>query len=259
MAFQLESGQARGENFSDAPEWAQMLVQINQDILNRTGKGSAEGTLELMSGLAQGADIFKNPASLQSAIGALDQGLRQPSSTAAQAMQYAVLRQQNPGASRWELRKMQEEGINDPDQLDGILKRLQMSSGNNSDLMMENVAAMFPNMSLNQVEGVVKGFQEDGTTRMKLSSDFGAEKQRISDRAFEATGTLAQRTAYFDNFFMNKGQTMNEYFSNKFDEAGDVVDEFSKGMMKGSAALGKFISNLGMMKKLDLSSNKVTK
>ena len=255
MTAQQAAGVAVGGNFSDAPEWAQMLVQIGQDQLLRLGESNQIDTIRMLSGLAQGADIFKNPASLQSSIQAIDQGMRQPNSSAAQAMQYAVLRQQNPGASRWELRKMQEEGINDPDQLDGILKRLQASSGNNSDIMMENVAAMFPNLSLRQVEGLVQGFQDDGTVMMgtqTLMDEFG-QTQNIGARAKEATGTLAARTAYMDNFFMNKGQTMNEYFSNKFDEAGDVVDEFSKGLLQGSAALSKFMGNLHLMDKINVN------
>ena len=68
-----------------------------------------------------------------------------------------------------------------------------------------------------------------------------------------------------DNFFANKGQTMNQYFSSKFKEAGEVVDAFGEGMIQGGVALAKFNMNLHKMNSVwdfdmtKVPQNKVTK
>ena len=236
------------KNAADFPEWASIQIELGKAQLIRLGEIDTGVNTKLTGALASSADIFKNPAARAQVLNTLDQGMRSPSSSAAQAMQFAVLRQQNPGASRWELRKLQEEGIQDEDQLQGILGRLKSASGTNDELFFEQISAMFPQLSLRQVEGLGGAFNQGKTDLSTFASTINQQSGiDMSARAQGATGVLERRTADWDNWFADAGKTMNTYIDNKIKRFGEVTDAFSDGLLDGVMKLAEFNNSLHLM------------
>lgn len=239
---------ADGQDLSVLPELMQLQNEIGQQQLVRLGQIDTGVNQAMTSELAGMANIFKNPDVLASVVQNLDAGLRSPANSYSQAAQFAVLRQQNPGASRWELMKMQEKGMQDPDQLRGILGRLSQASGSNKQLFFEQIKAFFPNLSLHQVEALGTGYLRKGASfgRADISAiTSGQPGVDVETRSREATGTLERRTASMDEWFAKQGVKVNTYLENKMEDFGNAVDAFDQGMLKGADAVGKFIKGLG--------------
>lgn len=252
------SGVVSSGDTSLIPDLLEMQVSLAREQVARLGKVDMGINQGIAGSLAAMSDTFRSPESLSAALGALDTGLRSPANSYAQAAQFAVLRQQNPGASRWELLKMQEQGFQDKGQLTGIISRLAQASGSNDQLFFEQIKAFFPQLSYKQAEELGQGYRAKGESFLS-QVQAGGGGIGAAGRAATATGVMQRQTAKLDDDFATMGLKMNMYIENKIEDFGAVMDAFKGGLMDGLGALGTFTAGLGDFSNKLPQKNKVHK
>lgn len=158
----------RGEIRGYGEEYLKILVQLNQEQLQTTGKTNALLTGQIIEGIMKLSDKFANPQVLQQIVGNIKNGLSQASSPQMEAMQYYTLQEMFPEASLWELEKMREDpfgflseegekkGKNGKTYFENFLNNLLQTGGNIEDAKWTIRDAF--NLSAHQVDQLLEGY-----------------------------------------------------------------------------------------------------
>ena len=237
------------------PELMEINNRLTQEQSAHLGKIDSGINVRLAAGIASNSS-FKDPSVIANMISAMDDATRTPANEFTQATQFSVMRQLDPNASLWQLKMMQDEGIQDPRVLSGLLGRAKSATGNNKDRFMLEAQAIMPGMAPKQINEIAGYYFQHG----KLPSSQGRSSMDVASRAYENTGTMERQTADLDEWFGRKGKMANEYLENKMADFGSVMDAFSSGIFDGISALGSFAAGmLDFEKTLSGSSNGVVK
>lgn len=153
-------------------------------------------------------------------IMSIDQGLTSPSTPFSQAMSYSVLRRLNPSADVWQLRKMQEKGLQTPGFLSGMMD--QFSSFGVSESLQKMMIADRFNLKGDAVDTLFTNKGKLGSmSPEELSKMTGLED--IKTEAAKYTNQLTKDTAEVTNAFrVGFGEGINVLavqFNDRFKEA----------------------------------------
>lgn len=111
--------------FSDAIKTQTVLLQKFSET--KTNVSAADATRLMYEFNKMGGMFSIGDARSLANIEKVNSGLSIPNTAFSQAQNYAVLRSLNPNASMWELKKMEEQGIQTPGFLQGIMKQITSS------------------------------------------------------------------------------------------------------------------------------------
>jgi hypothetical protein len=228
-----------GEDMSMLPELLEINNRLTQEQSAHLGKIDSGINVRLAAGIAN-VSSFKDPSTIANMVSAMDAATRTPANQYTQATQYSVMRQLNPNASLWDLKMMQDEGIQDPRVLSGLLGRAKSATGDNKDRFMLEAQAIMPGMSPKQINEIAGYYFKHG----KLPSDGGRSGIDVAAKAYANTGTMERQTADLDEWFGRKGKMANDYLENKMEDFGKVTEAFSNGLFSGVSALGTFTKGL---------------
>ena len=183
--FQTSGLLGSGNDMSKLPELVGMQNSLMAEQILRLDNIDVGINTSVLRELSDAGGAFKNPTVLARVAGALDQGIRSPSNQFAQAIQFGVMGRMNPNASRFELMEMQEQGLQNPAILQGMLAQAQSMSGGNKNIMMENLKAMFPQLSFSQTRTLTEGFLSGETDFSKTIDEItaGTKGVNIEQRA----------------------------------------------------------------------------
>lgn len=160
----------------------------------------------------------------------IDQGLTSPGTPFGQAMTYSVLRRLNPNADVWQLRKMQEKGLQTPGFLSTMLD--QFSSFGVSDSLQKMMIADRFNLKGDAVDTLFANKGKLGSmSASELSQMAGLEE--IKSEASKYTNELTKETAAVTNAFrvgFSEGiDVLSVQFRSRFSEAIDeAATQFKK-------------------------------
>ena len=131
-------------------------------------------------------------------VSALQAGLAEPGSAFGQAQNYALLRRLNPGANAWELRKLQQQGLQTPGFLEAVLNDLGRGTGGD-EFKKFQLQGRFPGLSMAAIDTLWSGFKQTGTVSATTREALGLEK--VESEAAKFTTTLQRQQAEIQNAF----------------------------------------------------------
>lgn len=242
-------------------EYLKILVQLNQEQLQTTGKTNALLTGQIVEGIMKLSDKFANPQVLQSIIGNIKSGLSQASTPQMEAMQYYTLQEMFPEASLWELEKMREdpfgflskEGEKKDSKgktyFENFLNNLLQTGGNIEDAKWTIRDAF--NLSAHQVDQLLEGYL-GGQNLKQTAQEVGlmnqqdkSGKTKFAELPAGSVSELESRSAAYKDVKAEIGEAllpvvymMEDAVKATVDFVKDASQTFAeKGIIGGSLAL----------------------
>lgn len=234
---------SENQNFAILSDFMQLQNQLTSTQIQKFSDVDQNTNANILARFAGLGGTFENPQVLGNIVRNVDSSLSQPSTPFAQAMQFSALSKIKPNASRFELMEMQEKGLQQPGLMKEMFNMISNASGGNSDLMMEQVKAMMPQLSFSQVRRMVSSFQEGN-----LDLDFDQEFMttglpNLKQRAKKATGLMEARSAGLDNVFATEGERMAQELS-RFNTGMDLIKGTIETILGTSTDVVEQIANL---------------
>ena len=231
------------------PELLEIQNQLVQDQTQRLMTVDIEQNARLIAAFEEAG--FENPAVMGKIISAVDQGMRQPANDYVQALQYTTLAQMMPGASLWEIQKMQAKGLQEPEVFDKFMGQLEKMSGGNTEAMFHAVQGVFPQLEPEQIESLTTGFQKGEFKGLK-KDEFQERMKRVTDQPDtkkveglpEQIKDLASLAELFGAAELIESQ---KKATNSFAQMGISAINFVDGVQeiwKGTESLGEALENV---------------
>jgi hypothetical protein len=174
-----------------------------------------------------------DPRGIRNIMG-VSQGLSNPGSDFGQAQNYAVLRSLFPNADPFELRKREEQGLQTPGFLQGVMDQIS-STGASDTIQKFMLKSRFGDLSYEAIDTLFKNKGQIGSmSRDELGRMIGTAN--ISDEATNLTSKYTKMNAevvnaFRDNFIEGigvlKSQFVNEMGAAAKEVANILKDEFS--------------------------------
>lgn len=159
-------------------------------------------------------------------IGAIQEGLANPGSTFGQAQNYAVLRRLNPNASAWELRKMQQKGLQTPGFLNAILQDIGGGTGS-EDFKKFQLMNRIPGLSMDAIDTLTKG---------------GWKVDNVKGKGMLGAATiLGEGMALTPRLQKDEADIADAFRRNMVDGVMTIKDKFVTEMSKGVDELVKIL------------------
>lgn len=136
-------------------------------------------------------------------INAIQEGLSNPNSAFGQAQNYAVLRRLNPGSSVWQLRKMQQQGLQTPGFLSAIINDIA-GGGGSEDFQKFQLMNRFPGLSMDAIDTIYNNKSKIGSmspsdfNKMLTASEIEREGEANTSKLMRYTAEVSN--AFRDNF-----------------------------------------------------------
>lgn len=174
-------------------------------------------------------------------IQTINQALTDPGNDFMQALNYQVLRQQNPEASFFELQEMQEKGLAQEGMMSGTMEAIQQMAGGDQDLMMQLVKSRF-GLSAAQTRQLTEAYSEDDTIFDKSESVEDALQQsdiNAVGRAASLTGTIPRTSAMLSDVAAGAGDQALGFLEDQVGQiqnkgfeqyAKDTTDKMAEGV-----------------------------
>jgi hypothetical protein len=162
-------------------------------------------------------------------IQTVNQSLTNPNNEFKQALSYSVLRQANPDADLFELKKMQEKGVLEKGYLEGVMKQLQQAGG--SESLKKYQLMEYTNLSAEQTEKLYDGYQKDPNFLDDVYSNATKRKNYGLDgnygKAQENTGAVTRESAVYSDLFAGAGKVFIESVDKMGLKVLEVVNQFT--------------------------------
>jgi len=183
--------------FGDAIKAQTQLLQHFSSTSNVVNPNDANRTLfefNRMGGMFRLGD----PRSMGNILG-VNEGLSNPGSAFGQAQNYSVLRRLNPNASLFDLKKMEEQGLQTPGFLQGVMDQIG-GTGVSTDLQKFMLKGRFNNLSYEAIDTLFNGKGNiDSMTAKELSRS--SSLSSVQGQAEELTSRYTKMNAEVTNAF----------------------------------------------------------
>lgn len=154
-----------------------LLVKLGEQHLSVLGRIDQKGTLETIARFQSiGTPLFQNAATLAPIMEGFNQGLTSPRNQFSEAANFAAIQRIAPGASYFQTKLIESQGLNGPLGRKLLNERIQMMKqqfGDNADMTKTALLQSFPNLTPEEIEEFVNGggtnasFLLGGKTRVK--------------------------------------------------------------------------------------------
>lgn len=237
-------GRGKDANWAQVSEYMQIQNQLTATQIQKFDEANQNVNANALAQFGSLGGNFANPQVLGNIVRTVNDALATPATPYAQAMQFTALSQINPNASRFELMEMQEKGIQQPQLMKKLFDMVSSASGGNTDLMMEQIKALMPQLSFANTRKMVEGYQS-GDLDLDFSDKWmhsGYEKE-IKKRASQATGLMERRSAGLDNVFAVEGEKIAAELA-KFGAGMDLIKGTIETILGTSSAVLKQITTI---------------
>lgn len=216
------------------------LTQMQTGTLERVNSNQSAA---LLKGFEKLGGSFADDRAAER-IQTVNQSLTNPNNEYKQALSYSVLRQMNPNADLFDMKKMQEKGVMEQGYLEGVMGQLQKMGG--SESLKKYQLMEYTGLSAHQTEKLYDGYNQDPNF---LKGVYSSETKRREyglegnvDKAIGNTGATTRESAVYTDMFAGAGKkfisTLDEMSTkmlgtaNRFFDIGGELLKFKKDAQK---------------------------
>ena len=243
------TGVIKGEGIEAMPEYLQTLVSISQDQLKTLGHVS-DGNIQMIAGISNLDESFKNPVVLQQVMGQIYQGLTTAQTPQQEALQMNVLSKIRPGQSLFDYQVMRENPFAKENRqyLPMIMQTLEDMSMGNESLFGSQIRGYFGGSAT--IAKKMRGGWEKGTLVSDIEAEYGEGKDSlgIKERVEGATPKLLKSMKEFNNFFAVGGEKL-------ISEMTDITT----GFIDTVVAIKSYIETMKELNELEKTNYKLAK
>lgn len=204
-------------------EFSQTSNTVNSDQVNRT-----LFEFNKMGGMFSLGD----PRSMGN-ISAIQSGLSNPNTPFGQAQNYSVLRQLNPNSGLFDLRKMQEQGLQTPKFLESVINDIGRMGGS-EDFQKFQMKGRFGNLSYEAIDtlfsnkGNLGSMSQDQLNKMLSSGTIRNEGEENTSKLMRYTAEVSD--AFRDNFLEGIKVVKNQFVTEMAAASSEIARTLLEAM-----------------------------
>ncbi len=224
-------GGIQGQDMSLLGEYLPLLVSLQTEQVRLTGETNDEIATNLVAGIMSLDETFRNPDVLAGLMPSMMQGMRNPATPQAEALQYSVLSRMAPGKSFIELQSMMEAPT--AESVEGVLSQLQ-GMGGGKGMFAQNIKGFF-GLGATQALKIAEGFGKEGFNTGDVAKQIGIKNLKQRGKTGYGTGELDEASAGKMRVFETGGEAAVRAFTDTLNgvketvkKVGEAIGEFSE-------------------------------
>lgn len=206
-------GSLRSSGFSEDQATVQLsdylkeLVSLNQRQLDQFGKSNSPENINTISRLLRaGSELGQEVSSqrVNSIAQSIQSSLAAPTSPAIEALVISAISELNPNAGLFDIKKIQENLLGNPEELSSVFRKFNEFSGGNRDYRLLGLKSIFKGLSSADIELLDNAYKGGNQEEfLSLLNRFSLSSEQIRSKGSSQTSSIELSGAITEQFKLN--------------------------------------------------------